>query len=165
MLPFNKHIDGSEYKGMTWDSKPKYKKQKQGESLCEACHVHELLTLNRYGDESLPHTTSAMLHVHNTCMPVNILFDTGALQGNYLSEDVAGWMQRQGAVAKADSSRVCGAFNECHLTKNLFLCHITFSRLECRLDTRHNDSHEVDAERKRKAERQANHPSVDHTEA
>ena len=88
--------------------------------MCEACHVHDLPTLSRYGDEGLPHTTPAMLHCHNTSMPVNILFDTGALQGNYLSEDVAGWMRQQGAVAKADSSRVCGAFDECQITKICF---------------------------------------------
>ena len=117
VLPWNKLTDGSEYTGMIHYPKGDKgenpnKKSKKGKSLCEACHVHDLLTLSRYGDDGQPHTTTAQLHVNNACMPVKILFDTGALQGNYLSEDVAGWMQRQGAVAKAESSRVCGAFNE-----------------------------------------------------
>ena len=136
------------------------KKPKKGKSLCEACHVHDLFTLSRYGDDGQQHTTSAQLHVNNACMPVNILFDTGALQGNYLSEDVAGWMQRQGAVAKADSSRVCGAFNECQLTKNLFTCNLVFSSLET-LDSKHADYGLVDATRKRKADRMINQPSAD----
>ena len=88
-------------------------------------------------------------------MPINILFDTGALQGNYLSEDVAGWMRRQGAVAKADRSRVCGAFNECHLTNNLFSCQLRFSSLDKTsvvLDVDNRSFKPVDAEHKRKAE-------------
>jgi hypothetical protein len=90
-LPWNRRTDGSDYKGMSWDSKPPSKKQKtKGKPLCKACHVHDLLTLSRYGAEDSQHTTPAMLHCHDSCMPVNILFDTGALQGNYLSEDVAG---------------------------------------------------------------------------
>ena len=97
---------------MTYDPKTKVdkgenpKKKSKSKSLCEACHVHDLLTLSRHGNDGQQHTTSAQLHVNNACMPVKILFDTGALQGNYLSEDVAGWMQQQRAVAKADSSRV-----------------------------------------------------------
>ena len=62
-------------------------------------------------------------------MHVNILFDTGALQSNYLSEDVAGWMRQRGVVAQADSSRVCGAFDQCSLTKFLFTCRLGFSSL------------------------------------
>ena len=96
----------------------------------DTCHGHELLTLERYGDERLPYTTPALLCHSSSCMPINILFDTGALQGNYLSEDVAGWMRRQGAVAKADSSRVCGAFNERNITKNLLTCQLHFSSLD-----------------------------------
>ena len=70
-----------------------------------------------------------MFYTRSSTLPVNVLFDTGALQGHYLSVDVAGWMRGHGAVAKADSSRVCGAFNECQLTKNLFLCKLNFSSL------------------------------------
>ena len=62
----------------------------------DTCHGHELLTLERYDDERLPYTTPALLCHSSSCMPINILFDTGALQGNYLSEDVAARSRSKG---------------------------------------------------------------------
>ena len=126
-LPFNRRVDGTALK-LAWD-KPPAKRQKTSKSPCTTCHEHDLLTLARYGDERQRHTVSALL-CHNTdTMHVNILFDTGALQSNYLSEDVAGWMRQRGVVAQADSSRVCGAFEQCSLTKFLFNCRPGFSSL------------------------------------
>ena len=113
--------------------------------MCVSCHESDLLTLSRYGDERHLHTTPAVIQYAGTQKSVNILFDTGALQGNYLSEDVAGWMRQRGAIAKADSSRVCGAFNNCQLTKNLFSCNLVFSRLATRLETLHENSKSVEA--------------------
>ena len=125
VLPWNKRVDGTPYSGLRWERPQSKKPRTKGKSLCGSCHAHDLMILERYGDERQPHTTSAMLHCHNTCLPINILFDTGALQGNYLSKDVAGWMRKHGAVAEADSRQVCGAFNKCQLTKNLFLCKLS----------------------------------------
>jgi hypothetical protein len=154
-LPWNKRVDGSPYSGLKWD-KPKPKKQKvKGESLCVSCHESDLLTLSRYGDERHLHTTPAVIQYAGTQKSVNILFDTGALQGNYLSEDVAGWMRQRGAIAKADSSRVCGAFNNCQITKNLFSCNLVFSRLATRLESLQENSKSVEAKRKRDADVQA----------
>ena len=170
VLPWKKCLDGTDF-FMPWSKaaapsgeKPKKKKPKTGKPSCEACHVHDLLILNRYGDCGSRHTTSALLRVHDTCLTVDILFDTGALQGNYLSADVAGWMRRNGAVAKADSSRVCGAFEACQITKNLFLCNLNFSLVTTSLSSIVDDS-QVDETRKRKADRVFDRPNADNAVA
>ena len=77
-LPWHRRVDGTPYAGLKWE-KPQPKKQRtKGKSLCVACHEHDLLTLERYGDERLPYTTPALLCHDSSCKPINILFDTGA---------------------------------------------------------------------------------------
>jgi hypothetical protein len=86
-LPFNKRVDGTALKRV-WDKQPA-KRQKTIKSPCTTCHEHDLLTLARYGGERHRHTVSALLYQNADTMHVNILFDTGSLQSNYLSEIVA----------------------------------------------------------------------------
>jgi len=88
--------------------------------------------LQRYGDAPIEHTVSATLVIDSFELTIAVLFDTGALQGNYLSGSVADWMRRHGAEAAHSPSRICSAFNECQLINNLFNCHIVFNNI--RLD-------------------------------
>ena len=73
---------------------------------------------------------SATLVIEDHVLTVNVLFDTGALQGNYLSKDVADWLRQHGATSKDVASRICSAFNDCQLTNNLFTCHLLFNCLD-----------------------------------
>ena len=71
---------------------------------------------------------------------IPILFDTGALQGNYLSSDVGDWLRQWGAEPANEPSRICSAFNECKIINNLFSCTINFTPLvsEASNDTLHD---------------------------
>ena len=108
----------------------------KGTPTCVECRSHtcdtsDLLMLQRYDHSrsSQNHTVSATLVIEDHVLTVNVLFDTGALQGNYLSKDVADWLRQHGATSKDVASRICSAFNDCQLTNNLFTCHLLF---DCR---------------------------------
>ena len=101
------------------------------------------------------YTTPARIMINDAVLNVNILFDTGALQGNYVNENVARWMRTHGAEEIENPCRVCSAFNECVIINNSFICNILFSNLssvDCRKDSKlhdipmllHDDSHHSD---------------------
>ena len=83
----------------------------------------------RYSEAPIEHTVSAMIVIDSFELIVSVLFDTGALQGNYLNKSVADWMRRHGAEADSSPSLVCSAFNECQLINNLFSCNFAFNKL------------------------------------
>ena len=145
ILPWDKRAYGTVYKLPTWNPptrKGHRDSKKQGTPTCVECESHtcdtsDLLMLRRY-DNSRPsrtHTVSAHLVIDDHVLTVNVLFDTGALQGNYLSRDVADWLRRHGATSTDVASRICSAFNDCQLTNNLFTCHLIFNCLDTVCDT------------------------------
>ena len=83
--------------------------------------------LNASDDDS--NTVSAIINVHNRNLTVAVLFDTGALQGNYVNKRTADWLRTNGATVDEAPCRVCSAFNECVLIKNNFNFNIRFKNL------------------------------------
>ena len=62
-------------------------KKSKTQGRCHECE--DLFVLQRYADNDDEHTIAAML-THNACeLPVRVILDTGALQGNYMSPGVA----------------------------------------------------------------------------
>ena len=57
VLPWNKRVDGTPYSGLKWERPQTKKPRSKGRSLCGSCHAHDLMILDRYGDERLLHTS------------------------------------------------------------------------------------------------------------
>ena len=137
-LPFHRRLDGSKFdwnaanaKATTQNKRKKDKgakdshqnKKKKGE--CNTCSLHRLYLLNK-ASEDAEHTVKTHLIVNDNFLTINVLLDTGALQGNYVSLETASWMQRQGVTPVLNSIAVCGAFDECKFIKNEFSCKLKF---------------------------------------
>ena len=60
-----------------------------------------------------PHTVISKLIVNENELTINVLFDTGALQNNYINKDTAGWIIKHGGKSTKINCRVCSAFNNC----------------------------------------------------
>ena len=118
LLPWTSRTDGTPYKLPRWEDTSK--KRKRGKHVCTSCSTDDLMVLQRYARVPQEYTTTASLIVAQSNLTINVLFDTGALQGNYLSTGVADWLMRQGADTRQEPSRICSAFNECVITNNIF---------------------------------------------
>jgi len=107
----------------------KAKKHKTSKSNTCNCHNDELYMLDKILDNNSLHTVSAQIIVNNNKLTVDVLFDTGALQSNYLNEETAGWITKHGGKPKKLDSRVCSAFNECVNITKVFNTNISFNVL------------------------------------
>ena len=94
--------------------------------------------LDKSLENDYPHTVIAKLIVNENELTVNVLLDTGALQNDYVNEDTAGWITKNGGKPTRVDSRVCSAFNECLTITNSFRNTICFQVLE------DSDSLEID---------------------
>ena len=95
-------------------------KPKTGNCHCEDL-TNDMLNMLQLHEPDASYTTPAKIMINEFALTVNVLFDTGALQGNYVNEDTAAWMRRHGAEEFNSPTRVCSAFNECVITKNSML--------------------------------------------
>ncbi len=75
-------------------------------------HIYVMNTYNSSIVKSSPTVLATILSNHNS-LTVNVLFDTGALQSNYVSERVAKWLDENGTKAVVSKARVCSALNTC----------------------------------------------------
>jgi hypothetical protein len=136
VLPFAKRADGSPYTPPEPAKGPKsLGKRKTGELLTDYHECHECETaawdrinvLNASYDDS--HAVSASIYINDRELTLAVLFDTGALQGNYVSKRTAEWLRENGATMDEAPCRVCSAFNECILIKNKFNFNIRFKQV------------------------------------
>ena len=88
-----------------------------------------MMAIRQYDAEAIEHTVPARLTIENAELTINVLFDTGALQSNYLSKEVADWLTRQGGERILNPAKICSAFDECQIANDLFKCHIYFTNL------------------------------------
>ena len=51
---------------------------------------------------------------------IESLIDTGALQANYISQDIADWLESQGAKYCSCTASVCNAFGDCSKSSKSF---------------------------------------------
>jgi len=90
----------------------------QGES-------HQLASITLLNDNYNIILPSVLLHTINTQLTLTCLFDTGALQGNYISADVATFLRERGeAVAETDTGKVSINFagtDQCTFIFGLFV--------------------------------------------
>ena len=125
-LPHDRRANGDPYtmpKGQQGASPSTTPSSKKTKGKCLEClECNDLYVLHKHDTHTDAHTVPAML-THDACeLPVRILFDTGALQGNYLSTDVGDWLRQRGAEPANDPSNICSAFKECKVINNLFSC-------------------------------------------
>jgi hypothetical protein len=85
--------------------------------------------LGRYRNmhKSFNHTVLSTIYANNTVSNIHVLLDTGALQSDYVSTKIAGWLEAN-QVQKVDSkvARVCTAFDECKLINYSFNTKFSF---------------------------------------
>ena len=58
----------------------------------------------------------------------NVLLDTGAMQGNYISEEIAEWLRVKEAQSQSCSTEVCSAFRgvNCYKSNKFYNFHLAF---------------------------------------
>ena len=61
---------------------------KKGNCLCHAIQQEQINMIDVHTSDDA-YTTPAKIRINDFVLKVNILFDTGALQGNYVNENVA----------------------------------------------------------------------------
>ena len=139
VLPYGKRADGTPYNPPEPPRGPKpLGKRKTGEEPpgCHDCNeCHECKTsawecvnvLNTSYDDS--HAVPVSIHVYDHHLTLNVLLDTGALQGNYVSKRTAEWLRTNGATMSEEPCRICSAFNDCVLIKNKFNFNISFKQV------------------------------------
>ena len=69
-------------------------------------------------DNDMQHTINAEILIDKLTKPISVLLDTGALQSNYVSPEVAEWIQQHGGESVDRWTKVCGAFN-CKIIKKV----------------------------------------------
>jgi hypothetical protein len=101
--------------------KSKFKKLRTSKSCisCNTC-IDELCMLDNTLENDNPHTVISKLIVNENELTINVLFDTGALQNNYINEDTAGWITKHGEKSTKIDSRVWSAFNNFVTITNSF---------------------------------------------
>ena len=94
------------------------KRKREGKNI----HSHScyLLEETEVSPVSTAHTLRCGIITPRKKSYVDILIDTGALQGNYLSSDVAQWLRHQGVEEKNEKIKVC-SFKGCEAINSYFL--------------------------------------------
>ena len=56
----------------------------------------------------------------------NALLDTGALHGNYISEDLAKVLQSKGLIVSKSGAKICSAMGHCEHADKLIECELIY---------------------------------------
>ena len=106
------------------DTENPSKRQKKGNNFTTNHNCH-LLDETESSPVSEAHTLHCGIITPQKKSYVNVLIDTGALQGNYLSADVAQWLQHQGVEEFKEKIKVC-SFKGCETVNSYFLVDFSF---------------------------------------
>ena len=141
-IPFLTTLAGKMLKQPPPPKKDEKSTKQKGNCLCHAIQQEQINMIDVHTSDDA-YTTPAKIMINDSVLNVNILFDTGALQGNYVNESVARWMRAHGAEEIQNPCRVCSAFDECVIINNSFICNILFSNLSS-VDCKENSKvHEI----------------------
>jgi len=108
----------------TGDTGNSSKNNKKGNKITPNHNCH-LLDETESSPVSEAHTLHCGIITPQKKSYVNVLIDTGALQGNYLSADVAQWLQHQGVEEFIEKIKVC-SFKGCETVNSYFLVDFSF---------------------------------------
>jgi transposase InsO family protein len=78
----------------------------------QAAIKERIAARNKKGEHD--HLVDMSININNTHIIVPTLIDTGAIHANYISLTTAERLKSAGALFRASSRMVCGAFDECH---------------------------------------------------
>jgi hypothetical protein len=106
------------------DTENPSKRQKKGNNFTTNHNCH-LLDETESSPVSEAHTLHCGIITPQKKSYVDILVDTGSLQGNYLSADVAQWLRHQGVEEFFEKIKVC-SFKGCETVNSYFLVDFSF---------------------------------------
>jgi len=114
--PFSESAPGKAWKAKGENSIP-WNKTLSGASWKKPSSG-ELISVIHEADNAIS-IFPALIITPSNSLNINVLLDTGAMQGNYISEEIAEWLKAQGATPKCCSTTVCSAFKGeiCYKTK------------------------------------------------
>jgi hypothetical protein len=129
-LPWTSRCDGS-----TWDHPPhpsgktKSSTGDNGKPFQNNGKRHKgMETIHTLHIPPITEDTIKTILIHNNHeLTIDILLDTGALQGNYISIETANWLRSKGAKASnVNSNKVCSAYGECKHSLGTFTTYLKF---------------------------------------
>ena len=119
VLPFQHLINGRR-----WEGAPKAPENFKKKNECKYN-----TTLHTIYDEYINPLTQSCIVTNNNTLYIDCLFDTGALQDNYIDTETADWLASNGAIGSVDNKLVCSAFSSCETKKRKFSINFNLKKL------------------------------------
>jgi len=109
VLPFGKTLSGAEWI-CPLDKTKSYKRKK---CECDVCSLHSPTCTHN--------VVPCEIILSDSALTTSMLIDSGALDGDYINEDIAGKLRAAGVKPTGAKKRVCSAFNDvCKITEGQY---------------------------------------------